>query len=76
MAIDEDRGDFGQLHYFIEETSNDAAKFRLDQDTTAGQLYLDRPIQGLLNQSVEEIQLKVNARDGGGMTASVPVSFY
>lgn len=31
FASDEDRGNFGRLHYFIEETSNDAAKFRLDQ---------------------------------------------
>lgn len=31
QATDEDRGENGQLHYFIEESTNDGAKLRLDQ---------------------------------------------
>ena len=31
FATDDDRGDFGTLDYFIEETTNDVAKFRLGQ---------------------------------------------
>lgn len=42
-------------------------------DATTGHLYLETPLNGLGNQSINEIQLKVNARDGGGMTSAVPV---
>lgn len=33
FASDDDGEDFGRLSYFIEEITNDGAKFRLDQGT-------------------------------------------
>lgn len=42
-------------------------------DATTGHLYLERPLKGFKNQSIDEIQLKINARDGKGLTSLTPV---
>src|SRR4051794_36488535 len=69
FATDADRGDFGQLQYFVEEVSDGSAKFRVD--STNGAVYLDKPLDGKSN----EIEVKVNARDGGGMSSTQSVGF-
>lgn len=47
--------------------------FSLLSDATTGYLYLERPLKGFKNQSIDEIQLKINARDGKGLTSLTPV---